>query len=67
MNDLPSPIQFGGKDISLNLSTDESMVDPIERAKLPGAKPVLPKMSKVNLKYYLDTQLSLILELKFVK
>lgn len=49
MSDLPSPIQFGDKDISLTLSTDESLVDPIERAKLPGAKPVLPKMSKVKI------------------
>lgn len=47
-DDLPSPIQFGSEDVSLAVSTDESMLDPIGRAKLPGAKPVLPKMSKVN-------------------
>lgn len=46
-DDLPSPIQYGSDDISLAASTPESMVDPIGRAKLPGAKAVLPKMSKV--------------------
>ncbi|KFM72984.1 Protein scribble-like protein, partial [Stegodyphus mimosarum] len=45
--EMPSPISFNAEDNDLTLSTDESMVDPIQRAKLPGAKPVLPKISKV--------------------
>lgn len=43
---MPSPIQY--EYLEENVSTDESMVDPIGRAKLPGAKPVLPKISKVK-------------------
>ncbi|GFX15515.1 protein scribble homolog [Trichonephila clavipes] len=45
-SEMPSPIHFSGENSTLTASTDESMVDPIGRSKLPGAKPVLPKMSK---------------------
>ncbi|KAG8198491.1 hypothetical protein JTE90_017357 [Oedothorax gibbosus] len=46
VSEMPSPIHFSPDNSELTLSTDESMVDPIRRSKLPGAKPVLPKMSK---------------------
>ncbi|XP_055942822.1 protein scribble homolog isoform X2 [Argiope bruennichi] len=46
MREMPSPIHFSAENSNLTSSTDESMVDPIGRSKLPGAKPVLPKMSK---------------------
>ncbi|XP_054720179.1 protein scribble homolog [Uloborus diversus] len=55
-NDMPSPIHMNSEDIDMSASTDESMVDPIQRAKLPGAKPVLPKMSKVPIPHIADPE-----------
>ncbi|GIY57560.1 hypothetical protein CDAR_623261 [Caerostris darwini] len=46
LREMPSPIHFSQENSNLTVSTDESMVDPIGRSKLPGAKPVFPKMSK---------------------
>ncbi|XP_015903833.1 protein lap4 [Parasteatoda tepidariorum] len=54
--DMPSPIHFNSPDADLTVSTDESMVDPIHRARLPGAKPVMPKLSKVAIPFVDDPE-----------
>ncbi|GIY38072.1 hypothetical protein CEXT_685443 [Caerostris extrusa] len=39
LREMPSPIHFSQENSNLTVSTDESMVDPIGRSKLPGVVP----------------------------